>query len=425
MLQSRLLGRIFREDSKDAQLISHRLMLRAGYIKQITAGVYTYLPLMHRVINKISQIVREEMERAGAQELLMPALQQAELWQESGRWSRYTEVDGIMFAFKDRRGSMVCLGPTHEEVITDIVRDQISSYKELPKTLFQIQTKFRDEIRPRFGLMRAREFVMKDAYSFDRDVAGLDASYNSMFKAYCSAFTRMGLNFRHVEADSGAIGGDGSREFMVLADSGEDTVLFCDKCQYGANVETRQSNLGNNCPKCLEGTIFERKGIEVGHIFKLGTKYSAPMNCTYTNEAGNVIPMVMGCYGIGISRIAAAAVEQHHDASGIVWPFAIAPYHVHLIGLNLDDEEVKQAAMSAYETLNSAGLETLFDDRDLRAGEKFADADLIGLPVRLTISKRTVGAGGVEIKFRDAGKETAVVLGLGDAIDKVRHQRAK
>jgi prolyl-tRNA synthetase len=568
MLQSRLLAKIFREDSKDAQSVSHRLMLRAGYIKQTTAGVYSYLPLLHRVIRKISQIVREEMERAGAQELTMPALQQSELWQESGRWSRYTEVDGIMFAFKDRRGAMVCLGPTHEEVITDIVRNQIASYKELPKTLFQIQTKFRDEIRPRFGLMRAREFIMKDAYSFDLDVAGLDLSYDKMYHAYSAAFRRMGLNFRAVEADSGAIGGDGSREFMVLADSGEDTVIFCEACQYAANRETAESKLvknppdeiemraleavhapgiigveklcevlkvapeqttktilymadgkmiaalirgdceinevklcnklkattlrlatpeeiknttgaevgyagpyqlprsvhlvadesvrsmknfecggnrtgyhyinvnfsrdlpvpeffdfraaraGDYCPKC-QGRLFEKKGIEVGHIFKLGTKYSVPMACTVTHESGEVKPIVMGCYGIGISRIAAAAVEQSHDASGIIWPFSIAPYDVHLIGLNLEDASVKTAAEAAYLELQSAGLEVLFDDRDLRAGEKFADADLIGLPARVTMSKRSIQSGGVELKFRNQGKESSATMSLPDAVARI------
>jgi prolyl-tRNA synthetase len=537
-----------REAPKDAQTAAHALMLRAGYIQQVSAGVYVYLPLLVRTLNKVAQIVREEMQAAGAVELLLPAIQPRELWEESGRWERYTAVDGILFAFKDRRGATVCLGPTHEEVVTDVLRREIKSYKDLPRAVFQIQTKFRDEIRPRFGLMRAREFLMKDAYSFDVDEAGLEVSYDAMRRAYHRICERMGFRYRAVDADPGAIGGSGSQEFMVLADTGEDTILFCDRCDYAANQEQAQSRLaefpqdaeprpletvfGENlvqteplakflgiplwkttktlvfeaddqlvavlvrgdcdvnetrvrnvvgckhlrlasaerirqltgaevgyagpielppqvrrladpyvvrrvnfecganrthhhhvnvnfgrdlplpeqgdfrlargddgCPRC-EGRLQAARGIEVGHIFKLGTKYSEAMNCRFLDAEGRLRPVIMGCYGIGVTRMAAAAIEQSHDDKGILWPPQIAPFLVHLIGLNLEDAAVCQAAEAFYQRLQQARIEVLFDDRPCRAGEKFGDADLIGLPVRLTLSKRTLEQGKVEYKLR-------------------------
>jgi prolyl-tRNA synthetase len=548
MRQSQLLGRTLRETPKDAQTAAHALLLRAGYMQQLAAGIYIYLPLLLRTLNKICQVVREEMNAAGAQELLMPALHPKELWEESGRWERYTAVDGIMFAFKDRRGATVCLGPTHEEVITDLLRREIKSYKDLPRCAYQIQTKFRDEIRPRFGLMRAREFIMKDAYSFDADEAGLDASYEAMRQAYHRICQRLGFRYRAVEADPGAIGGSGSQEFMVLAETGEDTILFCDTCDYAANRDKAQSRLevypqdtelkpmeavlgegligveplaeflkipvwkttktllydadeqvvavmvrgdcevnevkvlnylgckalrltspekikaltgaevgyagpiglppsvriiadhyvggrvnfecganrtnyhninvnfgrdlpepefgdfklakaGDGCPRC-SGRLQAAQGIEVGHIFKLGTKYSEAMNCRYLDAEGRLRPVMMGCYGIGITRMAAAAVEQSHDERGIIWPPQIAPYHVHLIGLNLEEPTVKDSAEQIYQRLQQAGVEVLYDDRPARAGEKFSDADLIGLPVRLTVSKRTLQQQKLEFKLR-------------------------
>jgi prolyl-tRNA synthetase len=523
-------------------------MLRGGYIQQLSAGVYVYLPLLHRTLAKVSQIVREEMVAAGGVELLMPALQPRELWEESGRWERYTAIDGIMFAFKDRRGATTCLGPTHEEIITDILRREIKSYKDLPKCAFQIQTKFRDEIRPRFGLMRAREFIMKDAYSFDADQKGFEASYEAMRQAYHRICERIGFKYRAVEADSGAIGGSQSQEFVVLAETGEDTILFCDRCDYAANQERAESRLqefpqdtelkpmeevfgegligveplakflkipvwkttktliyeaddkvvavavrgdcdvnelkvanflgckrlrlasaqlikdltgaevgyagpiglpssarviadravgnrinfecganktnfhninvnfgrdlpapeygdfklakaGEGCPRCA-GTLQAAKGIEVGHIFELGTKYSEAMNCRYLDAQGKSQPAVMGCYGIGVTRIAAAWIEQNHDDKGIIWSPQIAPFDVHLIGLNLEDALVNAEAEKIFQRLQAASLEVLFDDRPARAGEKFSDADLIGIPARLTISKRALEQQKVEFKWR-------------------------
>jgi prolyl-tRNA synthetase len=552
-----------RETPKDAQTVAHALMMRAGYIQQLSAGVYNYLPLMFRTLNKISQIVREEMTAAGAEELLMPALQTKELWEESGRWERYTAIDGIMFAFKDRRGSTVCLGPTHEEVVTDILRREVKSYKDLPKCVYQIQTKFRDEIRPRFGLIRAREFIMKDAYSFDADEAGLEVSYEAMRQAYHRVCERIGFHYRAVEADPGAIGGSGSQEFVVLAETGEDTVLFCDTCDYAANLEQANSRLetfpqdtelrpmeavfgegligveplskflnipvwkttktllfdaddavvavmvrgdcdvnevkvanyvgckslrlapaerikeltgaevgyagpiglppsvriiadhyvnqrvnfecganqtnyhninvnfgrdlplpsfgdfklaqeGTGCPRC-QGKLQSARGIEIGHIFKLGTKYSKAMGFEYLDTAGQAHPVVMGCYGIGVSRIAAACIEQNHDDAGIIWPPQIAPYQAHLIALNLEQEPVAEQAENLYRQLKQEEIEVLFDDRPLRAGEKFSDADLIGIPVRLTISKRTQDK--VEYKQRQDPKPELITV--AEAIQRI------
>lgn len=548
MRQSRHLGRTLREVPKDAQTAAHALMIRAGYIRQISAGIYVYMPLLLRSLNKISQIIREEMTKAGSEEMLMPAIQNKELWVKTGRWERYTAIDGIMFSFEDRRGSTVCLGPTHEEVITEILRQEINSFKDLPKNVFQIQTKFRDEIRPRFGLMRAREFVMKDAYSFDLDEAGLDASYEDMRLAYHKICERIGFHYRAVEADSGAIGGSGSQEFMVLAETGEDTIIYCDQCQYAANQERAAARLeqfeqdteqrpmeavlgegligveplaeflgipvwkttktllfeagdqlvgvmvrgdcdvneikvanflggvdlklvsperikeltgaevgyagpiglpdnvrliadfdvndrvnfecganqtnyhnincnfgrdlplpefgdfklaqaGHQCPHC-DGTLKAQRGIEVGHIFKLGTKYSEAMQCVAPDGQGKQPPVVMGCYGIGVSRMAAACVEQNHDDRGMIWPIHVAPYHVHLLCLTPKDEAVVAKCEQLYQTLQDAGVEVLFDDRKARPGEKFSDADLMGMPIRLAISKRTLEQNCIEVKLR-------------------------
>src|SRR6516162_5277918 len=566
MRQSRLFGKTLREAPRDAQTAAHALMLRAGYIQQLSAGVYDYLPLLHRTLAKIAQIVREEMEAAGAVELLMPALQPRELWEESGRWERHTAIDGIMFAFKDRRGATTCLGPTHEEVITDVLRREIKSYKDLPKCAFQIQTKFRDEIRPRFGLMRAREFIMKDAYSFDADQKGFEASYEAMRQAYHRICERIGFKYRAVEADSGAIGGSQSQEFVVLADTGEDTILFCDRCDYAANQERAESRLqefrqdtelqpmeevfgenligveplakflyipvwkttktliyeaddkvvavmvrgdcdvnelkvanflgckrlrlasaqlikeltgaevgyagpiglpssvrviadravgnrinfecganktnfhninvnfgrdlpapeygdfklakaGEGCPRCA-GTLQAAKGIEVGHIFELGTKYSEAMNCRYLDAQGKSQPAIMGCYGIGITRIAAAWIEQNHDDKGIIWSPRISPFDTHLIGLNLEDALVSAEAEKIYTRLQAAGLEVLFDDRPARAGEKFSDAVLIGLPARVTISKRALEQNKLEFKSRRESQ--AQLLTLAEVQSRIR-----
>ncbi len=542
-----------KEDPADAEVISHKLMLRAGMIRKLTSGVYSYLPLGLRSLKKVQQIVREEMDAAGALEVFLPAVQPAELWEESGRWEIYGKE---LLRFKDRHGRDCCLGPTHEEVITDLVRRDVRSYKELPLNLYQIQTKFRDEIRPRFGLMRGREFIMKDAYSFDADEKGAETSYGLMWKAYSNIFSRCGLKFRAVEADSGPIGGSFSHEFMVLADTGEDTIVSCDSCDYAANMEKaeirpiepmnrdsaseaprrvetpgmrtieqvsqflnaqpsdliktmilrsesgpvavllrgehelnevkvknflkageleladertieevtggprgfsgpmglkdikiladyavraistaviggnendvhvvnvtpdkdftvdqygdfRAAAEGDPCPRC-EGKLVLNRGIEVGHVFKLGLKYSKAMNARFLDVDGNEQYMVMGCYGIGVSRTVAAAIEQNHDEDGIIFPPPIAPFSVLITPVGKKDEEIDQIAGKIYQELWDAGIDTLLDDRDERPGVKFKDADLIGVPVRITVGKKGLAQGKIELRNRRS-KEVSMV----------------
>lgn len=537
-----------RETPADADVQSHKALLRAGFIRQNASGVYSYLPLAKRVLTKIEQIIREEMEAINSIELLMPTLQPAELWQESGRWDAYGPE---LMRLKDRHERDFALGPTHEEVITTLVRDEIKSYKKLPLTLYQIQTKFRDEKRPRFGLLRGREFIMKDAYSFHASRESLDATYEDMYRAYSNIFTRLGLNFRAVIADAGSIGGKGTHEFMVLSKIGEDTIAYSDSSDYAANIEMAEvtvdyqasnaaqkelekvatpdvktiedvSNFlsvdASNCIKSLvfnvdgelvvvlargdheindiklknvlgatsvelaeeadiknllncspgsigpvklpvevkviadhaiksirngvaganedgfhfinvnperdfainsyedirfiqegdpspdgKGTIKFAEGIEVGHIFKLGTTYSAKLNAVFLDEQGKAQPFIMGCYGIGVSRILAAVAEQFQDDNGFVWPKQLTPYDVHLVPVNLKDEVQKQLADELYSVLKSYRYDILFDDRAERPGVKFADADLIGLPIRITIGKKA-SEGIVEVKVRETGE---------------------
>jgi prolyl-tRNA synthetase len=538
-----------KEIPSDAEVISHQLMLRAGMIRKLTSGVYSYLPMGYRVIRKVEQIIREEMNRAGAQEIFMPTVQPAELWKESGRWNFYGKE---LLRFRDRKDSECCLGPTHEEVVTDIVRNGVKSYRQLPQNLYQIQTKFRDEIRPRFGLMRCREFSMKDAYSFDIDTVNADLSYQKMFAAYNRIFERCGLKFRPVEADTGSIGGSYSHEFLVIAESGEDGMAYCEGCGYAANLEKAEiarpeeqevnrslflsreeihtpevrtieevcaflqvrpenviktlifnadgvpvavlvrgdeevneikvknylgcdilemamdemiqaaagsprgfvgpigikcrtladyslMNLTNivvgankedyhlknvnferdfkveayadlrvvreadPCPRCAREIHFAR-GIEVGHVFKLGTKYSKAMKAIYLDKNGKEQYMVMGCYGIGVGRTAAACIEQYHDENGIIWPLAIAPYQVIITPVNMNDSDLATTAEKLYADLLSMGVEVILDDRDERAGVKFKDADLIGIPLRVTIGPKNLAAGKVEIKIRRSGE---------------------
>jgi prolyl-tRNA synthetase len=545
MRTSQTLIPTLREDPGEAETVSHRLMLRAGMIRKVAAGIYTYLPLGLRVLRKIETIIREEMNRAGAQEILMPIASPAELWRETGRWDVYGKE---LVRFKDRHDRDFCLGPTHEEVITDLIRREIRSYRQLPLNCYQIQTKFRDEIRPRFGLMRGREFIMKDAYSFDADEAGARVSYQKMYDAYSRIFTRCGLTFRAVEADTGLIGGTSSHEFMVLAETGEETIVYSEGGAYAANVERaevpppqtpaseaprplrkvstpgarsveevttflkipatrlvktllyqtptdlvavlvrgdhevnevkvkklldtatleladptrvasatgappgfagpiglkarviadyavkalrnvvvganeadahyvdanwdrdfaverfadlRKAKAGDLSPKG-DGLLLMARGIEVGHVFMLGTKYSQAMGAVYLDPAGKERLMVMGCYGIGVSRVAAAAIEQHHDAKGIVWPAAIAPFHVHLLPLS-QSAGVADTARELYDRLDSGGVEVLWDDRDERAGVKFNDADLIGAPFQVIISEKGLAQGVVEVKERRTG----------------------
>ena len=552
MRVSQLFGKTLRQAPGDTETISHQLLVRAGFVQQVAAGIYTYLPLGWRTLRKIEQIIREEMDAADGQEMLMPALQPIELWQESGRAETMAE---ILFQLRDRRGRELCLGPTHEEVLTSIVRSRVQSYRDLPLLLYQIQTKFRDEPRPRAGLIRVREFNMKDAYSFDVDAAGLDVNYQRMVQAYYNIFRRCGLTSVAVEADSGAIGGKDSHEFMVIAETGENTVDFCEKCQYAANAERAEFRkpaydfgpeqpiepvatpgiktiealaefldvpaaqtlkavfydadgdlvfavirgdldvnevklkntlnvvelklasdellqrhglvagsaspvglsglrviaddsvrLGSNyvaggnrpdvhlknvnyprdftadvetdialaragyeCARC-GGSLVVANGIEVGHVFKLGTTYSTKMRALFLDPEGVQRPILMGCYGIGSGRVMAASIEQNHDDKGIVWPIAIAPYQVHLIGLVMDNRDVQSAAEALYAGLTEAGLEVLFDDRPESPGVKFNDADLIGVPVRVTVSPRTLKESSVELKLRTEKEPRLVPL---------------
>ena len=551
MKQSMIFSPTLREVPADAEIKSHQLLLRAGFMRQNASGIYSFLPLGLKVLHKVERIVREEMEKAGAVELLMPALQAAELWQESGRWYSYGSE---LMRMNDRNNREFALGATHEEVITDLVRDEIKSYKKLPLTLYQIQTKFRDEQRPRFGLLRGREFLMKDAYSFHATQESLDEVYNRLFQAYSNIFTRCGLNFRAVIADSGAMGGKDTHEFMVLSDVGEDTIAYSDTSDYAANIEMApvlasyekgdevEKTLekvatpdqkaieevcaflnieATNCIKSMvfkvdekfivalvrgdhevndvklknlygalvvelatheevkellncevgslgpigvteveiiadhavqaivngccganeegfhyvnvnperdfkvsqytdlrfiqegdlspdgEGTIRFARGIEVGHVFKLGTRYSESMNATFLDENGKTQPIIMGCYGIGVSRTVAAIAEQFNDENGLVWPKAVAPFHVHVIPVNMKSDAQREVGENIYSSLKEQGYEVLLDDRAERAGVKFADADLFGLPVRVTVGKKA-DEGIVEVKVR-ATNESAEV----------------
>lgn len=403
MEQSKLFVPTLKEAPQNAEVKSHRLLTRAGLIKQTASGIYTYLPLGWRVMRKIEQIVREEHDRRGASELLMPALQPRDLWEESGRWSEYGPE---LMRLKDRKDRDFLLGPTHEEVITSIVRDHIDSYKRLPLALYQIQTKYRDELRPRFGLMRGREFVMKDLYTFSEDESGLDAWYETISDAYTTIFNRVGLETRIVASDTGAIGGKVAHEFMVMSEVGEDTIAYCTECDYAGNQEFNNLYDGDKCPVC-GGEVKTAKGIEVGNIFKLGTKYSESMNAYVTNRDGERVPVQMGCYGIGISRTLMAAVEQHSTENSILWPKSISPFDIHMIPINVKGDDQKTME-DLYQSLN-ATYDVLLDDRDERAGVKFKDADLIGIPVRIILGK-ALKEGKVELVNRVSGEKKDVPI---------------
>ncbi len=563
MLFSKLYAPTLREVPAEAEVISHKLLLRAGFIKKAAGGFYTYLPLAWRVLKKIEQIVREEMDAKDGQEISMPIVQPAEIWQESGRWSVYGDE---MFRLTDRHKRPFCLGPTHEEMVTTIVKSDIRSYKQLPVLLYQIQNKYRDERRPRFGLMRGREFIMKDLYSFDRDEEKLEVSYQKMYEAYTNVFNRCGLDFRPVEADSGAIGGSGSHEFMVLANSGEAEIVYCTNCDFAANTEKAELNtiveqeeqmlslekvhtpdcttikdvceflnspvhksvkavaydsdkglilafvrgdhevneikvlnavgaidltmateesltkagtvagymglLGEKkdvtivvdstimnmhnfvcgadiseyhyknvnpkrdfkasiitdirmisandpCQRC-GGKLETARGIEVGQVFKLHTKYSEALSATFLDENGKEKPMVMGCYGIGVSRTMAAAIEQNNDENGMIWPLSIAPYHVVVVPVNAKNQEQFDLSKQIYDTLCSNNIETVLDDRPERAGVKFKDADLIGYPIRITISPKSIEEDRIEIKVRKNGE--VIFASKEDYLDKIQQQ---
>jgi len=565
MKMSRLLAPTLREDPTEAEIASHKLMLRAGLIRKLTSGVYTYLPLGWRIVQKIENIVRQEMDGAGALEVKLPAILPSELWKETGRWDVYGKE---LFRIKDRHDREFCLGPTHEEIITDLVRNNVKSYKELPLNLYQIQTKYRDEIRPRFGVMRAREFIMKDAYSFDRDDAGLEKSYKIMYETYNRIFDRCGLKYKIVHADPGPIGGGFSQEYMVLSLTGEDEIMHCDKCDYAASkemTEIKRSEMGDErrekkipkiekvktpniktieelekflkvsqdrmiktllykagdkiiavlirgdhelnesrlkrilgrediemadvttvekisgapvgfagpvglkgikiyadlsvteindgitganekdahithvqygrdykadeidnlwlakegdpCPKC-GGKLVITRGIEVGHIFKLGTKYSEKMKATYLGEDGKEKPYIMGCYGIGVSRIAGAVIEQNYDEFGIKWPLSIAPYKVAVIPVNIKEKEQSRVAEKIYDDLAGAGIEVILDDRDASIGVKLKDIDLIGFPIKVIIGPKSLAEKKIEIKMRSDGKTQSI--DVDKAVDKLK-----
>ena len=405
MKASQLILGTQRENPADAEIISHQLMIRAGLIRQVSSGIYNWLPLGKKILQKVENIIRKEMDVAGGQEILMPMVQPASLWEDSGRIDQYGQE---LLVFLDRHENKFCLGPTHEEIITDLCKNLLTSYKQLPVTLYQIQTKFRDEIRPRFGVMRSREFLMKDAYSFDLDKDGLDRSYAIMKETYIKIFDNLGLDYRVVKADSGAIGGSDSEEFHVLADSGEDLLAFSDKSEYAINAELLTELQEGQDPYSLDGKpspdgkglLRLKKGIEVGHIFKLGKKYSQILNLRIQGENSDIHPE-MGCYGIGASRIVAAAIEQNHDEKGIIWPKALAPFEVAVVEVNpKKKEEISNQCSDIYNLLKENDIEVLWDDREKRPGVKFNDMEVIGTPITVIIGERTLETGEIEIKKR-------------------------
>lgn len=398
MKQSLLFVPTLRDVPKEAEVVSHQILLKGGYIKQLAAGIYSYLPLAHRIMKKIENIIREELDNIGCSELFMPALQPKDIWFESGRWDVYGKE---LIRLNDRHDREFCLGPTHEEVITTIIRDHVKSYKKLPLGLYQIQTKYRDEFRPRFGLMRGREFIMKDLYTFHTSEDDLDVWYKHVRQAYCNIFDRLMLNYRVVSADSGQIGGSSSEEFMVLCDIGEDSIVYSDETDFASNSEISNLKEGDRTPDG-KGIVKVAKGIEVGHIFKLGTKYSVSMNAYYVDQDQQNKPIIMGCYGIGVSRLLMAMLEQHNKDEVVVWPEEVAPFRVHILPLEKEGSVAYQIANELYERLKKEKLEVLFDDRDERAGVKFKDADLIGIRHRVIVGRKA-SDGIVEVKDMHEG----------------------
>jgi prolyl-tRNA synthetase len=387
----------------DAEIASHILMIRSGMIKKLASGLYTWMPLGLKVLRKIENIIRLEMNRINALEILMPAIQPSELWKESGRWDKYGPE---LLRIIDRHEREFCFGPTHEEIITDIARKDIKSYKQLPIIYYQIQTKFRDEIRPRFGVMRAREFLMKDAYSFHENEECLNKTYDIVFNAYKNCFNKIGLEYKVVNADNGQIGGSESHEFHVIADNGEDELIFSDSSDYAINAElfSEAPKEGDQCPDG-SGKVKIRRGIEVGHIFKLGKNYSDSMNASISNKSNKTTKMIMGCYGIGVSRIAAAAIEQSNDDRGIIWPKSISPYEISIISIGYSkNTTIKDYADNLYMELKKMNLDVLLDDRDISPGNMFSDADLIGIPNKIIIGKKFIEKNEFEYKDRKLNK---------------------
>ena len=405
MFWSKVFLPTLKDTPQDAEVISHQLMLRSGMIRKVTSGIYTWLPIGLKVLRKVENIVREEMDASGAQEVLMPMVQPKELWEETKRWEK---MGPELLRIQDRHERDFCLGPTHEEVITDIIRNNIKSYKELPLNLYQIQTKFRDEVRPRYGVMRGREFLMKDSYSFNLNEESLNESYLAMKETYKKILDRLGLKFKIVKADSGAIGGDASEEFHVLADNGEDTIAISDSSDFAINTELLleegddiESLEGKPSPNG-KGIIQVKKGIEVGHIFQLGKVYSDAMKANVLDNDGKAKSLFMGCYGIGVSRLVAAAIEQNNDEKGIIWPESMAPFEVNIVAIGFDkDEKIAKAATDLYKELSSMGYEVILDDRKDGYGTKIKDAELIGIPINIIIGKQFVQNNEIELKHRD------------------------
>jgi prolyl-tRNA synthetase len=421
MFWSKVFLPTLKDTPQDAEVISHQLMLRSGMIRRVTSGIYTWLPIGLKVLRKVENIVREEMDASGAQEVLMPMVQPKELWEETQRWEK---MGPELLRIQDRHERDFCLGPTHEEVITDLIRNNVKSYKELPLNLYQIQTKFRDEVRPRYGVMRGREFLMKDSYSFNLDEDSLNESYVLMKETYQKILGRLGLQFKIVKADSGAIGGDTSEEFHVLAENGEDTIAISDSSDFAINTELLledgediESLQGKPSPDG-EGIIEIKKGIEVGHIFQLGKVYTDAMKANVLDNEGKAKNLYMGCYGIGVSRLVAAAIEQNNDDKGILWPEAMTPFEVNIIAIGFDkDEKIAKASTDLYSKLSSMDYEVMLDDRKDGYGTKMKDAELIGIPINIIIGKQYLQNGEIELKHRDGQSSIGKVEDIATIFD--------
>ena len=426
MFWSKVFIPTLKDSPQDAEVISHQLMLRAGMIRKVSSGIYTWLPLGLKVLRKIENIVREEMDQSGAQEVLMPMVHPKELWEETKRWEK---MGPELLRFKDRHDRDFCLGPTHEEVITDLVRNNVKSYKELPLNIYQIQTKFRDEIRPRYGVMRGREFLMKDSYSFNIDEASLQETYLLMRNTYKKILERIGLEYKIVKADSGVIGGDASEEFHVLAENGEDTIAISDASEFAINTELLLnegediSSLEGKPSPDGNGVIEIKKGIEVGHIFQLGKIYTELMKVNVLNQEGRAVDLFMGCYGIGVSRLVAAAIEQNNDDKGILWPESIAPYEVNIVAIGYTKEpKIAEAANSLSEQLQAMGYEVIVDDRKDGYGTKMKDAELIGIPVNVIIGNKFIESGEVELKHRNGQSSTNNITEITSIFEHFKNQ---
>ena len=421
MLFSKLLLPTLKDAPQEAEVISHKLMLRAGMIRRVASGIYTWLPLGLKVLRKIETIVREEMDSSGAQEVLMPMVQPKELWEETNRWEK---MGPELLRIQDRHNRDFCLGPTHEEVITDLIRNNVKSYKELPLNIYQIQTKFRDEVRPRYGVMRGREFLMKDSYSFNEDEACLQETYLTMRDTYKKIIERIGLDYKIVAADSGAIGGDTSEEFHVLAETGEDTIAISDASEYAINTELLLkegediASLEGKPSPDGKGVIQIKKGIEVGHIFQLGKVYAEDMKANVLNKEGKASTLFMGCYGIGVSRLVAAAIEQNNDDKGIVWPHSIAPFDINIIAIGYGkDQKIADASIKLYSELKDMGYEVLLDDRKDGYGTKMKDSELIGVPLNIIIGKKFIETNEIELKSRNGDSSTNDISNIKTILD--------